>query len=418
MNSKIVIRLLSVCFLFCFTIDAELLAFPQHKISVAKSGTILVDGKPFFPIGSYYLPKSEHPYKELADAGFNLVQYSANQTELDRANKAGLMVWVPLGSYLDLSQNVEKNKENIRKAVKELKNNPALLAWESRDEPAWTWKNPSKPAVSLNGLVQGHLFLDGLDSNHPIWINHAPRNLVKTLIKFSRDADIISCDVYPIIPCGLKNMYAIQKDGYQGDLLNQTASAVGEYTKKMHRVAGENRSVWIVLQGFAWEDLRNPSEIDSSKILFPTYDQLRFMAYDAVINGANGILYWGTGFVPQPSRFWTDLTKVTKEISKISPVFLSTNLRNPLSLDYKELGYSMDDAVEMMIKKNNGKTFIIAANRSPHPAEVTFSGIKKLFQSKEGINVWNENRSLKIVGGKFDDWFEGYGVHVYTNAEN
>ncbi len=36
--------------------------------------TILVDGKRFFPIGIYYIPKSQEPFKELAEAGFNLVR--------------------------------------------------------------------------------------------------------------------------------------------------------------------------------------------------------------------------------------------------------------------------------------------------------------------------------------------------------
>ena len=46
----------------------------KQKISLDENKMILIDGKSFFPIGSYYLPKSEEPYVELAEAGFNLIR--------------------------------------------------------------------------------------------------------------------------------------------------------------------------------------------------------------------------------------------------------------------------------------------------------------------------------------------------------
>jgi len=375
---------------------------------------MFVNGRPFFPIGSYYVPRSENAYSELAEAGFNLIQCAPSKRELDMANDAGLMAWVVAAGDLDFSSDAEKHQENLRNLVMKFKDHPALLAWESRDEPAWTWKRPSEPAVPRKGLVAGHRFLRHIDPNHPIWVNHAPRNLARTLIGFSEGAQIISCDIYPVIPCGLKEMYAIE-NGFHGDLLNQTASSVGEYTRKMRRVAGKDRSVWMVLQAFAWEGLREPKDRDSAKIVFPTYSQLRFMAYDAIINGANGILFWGTEFVPCHSNLWDDLERVTKEISNISPVLLSTSLKNPLSVGYVELGYSMDNAVEMIVKRYNRKTYIITANRSPYPVKVTFSGAERLFAERE-IVVWGEGRKIKLLKGKFTDEFQGFGVHVYTNA--
>lgn len=385
----------------------------QPAISVARGGTIMVGGNPFFPIGSYHLPKSAQPYQELREAGFNLVQSPPTLEALDKAHKAGLMAWVTLAGDLDFSHEVEKHKANIRAAVNAVGNHPALLVWESRDEPAWTWKQPAKPAASADGLARGHQFLKSLDPNHPVWINHAPRNLVKTLVNFSRGVDIVSCDIYPIIPCGLQEMYAIQSDGTHGDLLNQTASAVGEYTDKMRRVAGPDRAVWMVLQGFAWEGAREPKKQDSTKILYPSYNETRFMAYDAVIHGANGILFWGTAYVPQPSEFWTNLKRVAKELSEMAPVFLAPTLKTSVNIEYAELGFSMDTAIETMIKNYNGKVYLITANISPYPARVTFSGLQRIKASKELV-VFHEQRTVIIEDGTFMDYFEGFGVHVYV----
>lgn len=393
------------------------LAEVQNNVRVAKGGTIVVRGEPFFPIGSYFLPKGADPYHRLAEAGFNLVQCPPTQKALDEAHAAGLKAWVSLAGSFDLSQNAEKGKTQIKEIVERVRDHPALLAWESRDEPAWTWKEPAKPAASADGLAQGHRFLKSLEPNHPIWINHAPRNLVKTLIDFSRGADIVSCDIYPIIPSGLREMYAIQPDGTHGDLLNQTASAVGEYTDKMRRVAGPNRSVWMVLQAFAWEGARDAKERDSTKILYPTYRELRLMAYDAVIHGANGILYWGTEYVPQPSGFWNDLTRVTRELSTMTPVFLSPSVKIVAHIDYSEVGFSMDNAIETLAKRYNGKIYLLTVNRSPYPARVTFSGLTD-FEATKTLEVLYENRSLRMDTGFFTDEFNGFDVHMYVGKEN
>ena len=76
----------------------------------------------------------------------------------------------------------------------------------------------------------------------------------------------------------------------------------------------------MVLQGFSWEMLRKEEERDATKILFPTLHQARFMAYNAIIHGANGIVYWGMSYTPQPSEFWTNLKKVTKEVGGLEEV--------------------------------------------------------------------------------------------------
>ncbi len=389
----------------------------QDNVRVAKEGTIVVRGEPFFPIGSYFLPKGASSYHQLGEAGFNLVQCPPTQKALDGAHAAGLKAWVNLAGSLDFSQDAEKEKAQIKETVERVGNHPALLVWESRDEPAWTWKEPANPAASADGLAQGHRFLKSLDPNHPVWINHAPRNLVKTLVKFSRGADIVSCDIYPIIPCGLREMYAIQPDGTHGDLLNQTASAVGEYTDKMRRVAGPDRSVWMVLQAFAWEGLRDAKEQDSTKILYPTYTELRFMAYDAVIRGANGILYWGLEYVPEHSSFWKDVARVTKELSIMTPVFLSPGVMVVPHVDYVEMGFSMDDAIETLVKRYNGKIYLIAANRSPYPVRVAFSGLTN-FEVAKTLEVLHEDRSVRVNNGSFSDDFNGFDVHIYVRKGN
>lgn len=373
---------------------------------LGSDNTILVDGERFFAIGIYSIPKGDEPFKELAEAGFNLVR-CGSKAEMEGAYKYGMKTWVALGDNLDLSKDTEKRKDWIREKVGDLKSHPALLAWESMDEPAWTWKNDAQPRASAEGLAQGHKFVKELDTEHLLWINHAPRNTEKTLARFSQNADIIACDVYPVIAKDIDadNTYAIMPNGKQTDLANQTISCIGEYVDKLIKAAGGNKAVWIVEQGFAWDDRQHPDNP-----FYPTYQEMRFMAYNAIIHGANGILYWGTHAMPQPSKHWSDLKKLSRELGDLADVLASVTIPNKVQMDYEEMGFSIDRGVEIMFKDHNGVKYMFAANTTVGPVKVAFSDLPSPVHS---IEVLFEGRKLDVSGGAFQDIFEPYGVHVY-----
>src|SRR6185437_5656717 len=96
-------------------------------------------------------------------------------------------------------------------------------------------------------------------------------------------ADVIGCDPYPVgVPItadeyslGLKlRMPALPF--YEPPLLR-----VPLWTRETERQVDHSRPVWMVLQLFRqWGK-------------FPTYDQMKSAAYSSIVNGANGILWWG-----------------------------------------------------------------------------------------------------------------------------
>ena len=367
---------------------------------LSPDNTILVDSARFFAIGIYHIPKSDEPFRELAEAGFNLV-HCGSKEELDGAQEHGLKAWVSLGGNLDFSKDTEARKQQIRTRIDELKDHPALLLWESMDEPAWTWKKPWEPRASAEGLAAGHKFVKEQDPGHLLWINHAPRNMWKTLAKFSQNVDIIACDVYPVIPEDLDadKTYAITPNGKQTDLADQTISCVGKYMDKLKKAAGQNRATWLVAQGYAWKDL-----------LYPTYRETRFMAYNAIIHGAKGILYWGTHSMPQPSEHWSNLKKVTRELGDLSAVLASSTIPHSISLDYEEMGFSIDSGVEILVKEHDGVAYMLTANTTVGKAKVTFSDLP--FPAAL-LDVLFEDRNLNVSENSFQDDFDPYEVHVY-----
>src|SRR5207302_1775143 len=64
---------------------------------------------------------------------------------------------------------------------------------------------------------------------------------------------------------------------------------VGDYTQWIRHAAGK-KPVWMTLQ-VAWSGVANKLNV----LRFPTFPQERFMTYEAIINGARGVNYFGGG---------------------------------------------------------------------------------------------------------------------------
>jgi len=371
-----------------------------------QDGMMLIDGKRTFIIGSYHLPKNENPYEELTANGYNLIYIPAKEQNLDLAKANGLKTWITTGYIKDSSS--EKDKNRISGIINKYKYHPALLLWEMVDEPAFNWSH-AEVSIHSEPLINTYNYIKTLDNEHPVYTNHGPVNLISTLKKYNPSTDVVACDIYPVIPHGIKPTYALYPDGIQGDLLNTYISQVGEYTDKMKKVVINSKPLFMVLQAFAWEMLKPEAERDSTKILYPTYAQTRFMAYNAIVHGANGVIYWGANFTPQPSDFMNNLNKVTSELSGMNDVLVSETVFPNIRKSYHELRYSVDTGVEIRVKKFNRSLYLLTVNSDKNPVRITFSGLKHFKNAK----VLQENRVLEISKGEMTDDYKPFDVHIY-----
>ncbi len=94
---------------------------------VDEDNTLLVEGKPFFPLGLYHVKPDD--YAEVAKLGINTVQYWTwdGKGGLDKARDHGLKAIFELN---------HKGDKIIRDVVRDYGDRPEILMWYGMDEPA------------------------------------------------------------------------------------------------------------------------------------------------------------------------------------------------------------------------------------------------------------------------------------------
>src|ERR687887_1702645 len=265
------------------------------------TGSLVVNGQKIFPLGlseappfGTTAPGGNDAWAEVASAGANFMrtgrndwslqqvdnQIAAERDRMDHAGAHNLLCWPRLteaAGNLPTTANSTAEQLLVR-IVNGLKDHPALGAWKGVDEPA----NPNRPApVPAAGMVRAYNRLKQLDPDHPVVITQAPLGPVADLVRYRPAFDITGADIYPVA----------YPPGEHSDLPNKDISVVGDVTKKMVQAAG-GKPVWMTLQ-IAWSGVLPRRQHPDLVPRFPTLLEERFMAYQAVIDGARGLIFFG-----------------------------------------------------------------------------------------------------------------------------
>lgn len=345
------------------------------------SGFLVRDGKTLFPLGSYEMPGDSRLLQEMAEAGFNLVR-CRDTRDLDQALAARIMGWVSLPLVIG-----PEGDDALRRIVKSARNHPALAVWEGPDEMVWNftansglyksgvypsadeWWRQTPTAVEYSetqarkiipGFRAGSRLVRDLDGNrHPIWMNEAARSDAKFIREYLDRVDFIGCDTYPI-----------------HDKRRQPTD-VGDYTQRYQRI-GRGKPVWMVLQGFSWHELKPPRD---ESLTYPTFVESRFMAYDSIVHGARGVIYWGTEFLPSRSAFRESLHALVSELSALQP-FLVAPDEPPVRLRLLDSGGAAAQGqrgVRFVVRRSGDDGLVVLVNEDAYPQmSVELTGLEAL----------------------------------------
>jgi hypothetical protein len=337
-----------------------------------------------------------YPKWDPADAA---QQIQAVQAELVAAASHGLRLWVGLYTVAnDLGQQVL-----LEQIVDALKGSPGLGAWKGADEPL----HGNVPAP---GLVAAHDFIRSHDPDHPLVLIQAPRAragpLTVALLKpYAAAADIHGVDIYPIS----------HPPGAHAGRPNKDISVVGDVTALVVQ-ATPVKEHWTTLQ-IAWSGVLPPAHVP----IFPTLHQQRFMAYQAIVAGARGLVFFGGDLIevmsPQDKAagwnwtYWhTVLKHVVQELN-------STAVGPILTAPPTTLAVKPDSAdIRIAAREANGFLHLITARRSATAnGPVRFSGLPAGIQEGQVLFEYDQAdfRTVEVARGVFTDPFAPHDVHVY-----
>ena len=373
-------RAISCLLLACAT-SSVVIAQTGSVVTVNADRVLMLNGRKVFPIGFFsgppingQTPSGGDALQELRDAGaliykmiqtgnWNSQMISDQQAALDWAAQHDMYCWVNLRELSYFSAGATNTSAMLRQVVDTFRNHRALGVWANQDEAWWG-------GVSVASLSNGYYLIKQEDTNHPVIQNHAPRGTVADLQPYNVAADILSLDIYPVTASGVAS---------NPPITNTQISQVGDWTQVLSQVANGQKEYWLIEQ-IAFSGTTPPART----LVFPTFTQSRFMAYQAIINGARGLMFFGGNVVATLNAtdapfgwdwtFWTNVLKPLVlelgDYGMLTNALVATNSTLPITMS----GTTAPD-LEFCVREVPPYIYILASKREGTNINVTFSGL-------------------------------------------
>jgi hypothetical protein len=302
------------------------------------TGTLLWQGKPFFPIGIYHVNHTAVEYRTLAENGFNMIQgmFPGNLDtfikSLDLALRYGIAVNVPL--YV--GGKVRENLENSLNTIKAAASHPAVFCWEILDEP-----DANRNASIRDQVPSVYRALKAAHSKQPIELTLCQDESLKF---WANHCDIVQIDRYPVPSKPLTDVY---------DFCRNAKAAMAPWQPL----------IFVVQCGWT-SDLKSQ----------PTFAQARAMVYLALIGGAKGISWYSRQekndedgkllWDLMTSPLWPRLKEINSEIQSLASLVLLgeevTGIRSSVS------------GVYTAGKRWQNKLYMLVSNPGKNPTDAVF----------------------------------------------
>ena len=305
---------------------------PKRHVHIDPYGRTIVNGKPFFPLGVFAGKVSGEKLETLADSPFNCVMSyeHLSRDEIDALYGKGIYTiynlcnaWV--GDKTNPTIRTKADEEPwIRSKVASLKDHPGLLAWYTNDE---------KPSSMRDQLIARRNLLERLDPGHPTW---SVLFQVLEMRSYFPTVDVIGSDPYPVPMYDLNtgfNYAKMTRDGTCG-----------------------MRAFWQVPQIFDWAIYGE----DHGSTAPPTLFEMRSLAWQSIVGGANGLVFFSFGRLYNKinghsfETRWPDVKYMGEEIRRYIPAMLSVEKTPVVS--------TPNPYVPVRTWRHEGKTYLLVVN--------------------------------------------------------
>lgn len=318
---------------------AHLKELPPRRVRIDAKQRMIVDGKPFFPLGMYTGSMNKETVAHYARSPFNCVGPYGTWTKemLDCYHRHGIRV---IYSLCHAPSREASYVPNLCKNVREFAaDHPAVIGWYICDEPT---------LGMLPGIVAWRKRIEEMDrGNHPIWGVLCTFTDTRHVL----DAfDVLGIDPYPV-PGSVARVTAACRDSVDGMF--------------------GTKAMWNVPQAFGWGWLgrrENKGQRAPNKV------EMANMTWQMIANGANGIVYYSYSQMKNTyediddhaDSYWLKVCAAAAEVRAYERVLLADG-------DAPTVASSSENLVCRSWRDEAGRTYVLAVNIAEKPlkADVT-----------------------------------------------
>lgn len=313
---------------------ARLCELPKRRARIDEKMRLIVDGKPFFPLGMYTGGMDTNKIARYVRSPFNCVgpYETMSKEKLDLYDSYGIKV------IYSLCYAPEREKSyfpHLRQRVSEYAaDHPAVIGWYICDEPT---------LGRLPGLLEWRREIEALDNGqHPIWGVIAQFSDTRHFIKVY---DVLGIDPYPV-PSPVAGVTRASREANDGMFGTQ--------------------AMWNVPQAFGWGWL---GRRETKGKRAPTKAELANMTWQMIAGGANGIIYYSYSQMKDTYEdiddhaacYFEKVCAAAAEVRAYERVLLSGG-------DAPKAKSSSGDVVCRSWRDDGGRTYLLVVNTLAAPA--------------------------------------------------
>ena len=388
--------------------------------------TILFNGKPTFPLVlspgpplGAQTPWGTDGLTETSSAGVNVYRTGTgglwSESDIDTAlawDQAAaarhVYTWPNLSGYSQAlpGSSADDGLANVVQTLTDDPSGSAIAFWKGSDEPWYSDIIPSALQFAYCRVTSrgDPSWCDGENPLDPsqLWVTiEAPRGTAADLAPYSSVTDVHGVDIYPVTLAHT----------------SPNLQAVGKWTATLSSIT-PLAPVWTTIQVCS----SGSTDKTTGNYVVPTFQQERYMAYDAILNGAKALTFFGGNNAGCFSgsdatygwnwSFWQSvLEPLVRQLSAASPI--GPALVNPARTPHVT---TRGSGTETMVKEGTSvdDLWLIAARNGAGTRTVTFKGLPRWTHR---ASVYTENRTVTASGGSLKDRFSQWDVHVYHFVE-
>ena len=375
----------------------------QGVVTVRDDGMLLVDGKPFFPIGVCHVRKcavNEQSYvKALSDlkaigcnSAATLMRYPSRGLEefLDACEETGMMAYIEGvdREYEGRKLRGEERAQEICKVADLCRDRGVVLNWVIGDDTA-DHRTPEE-------VMRDHLIIHAADPGlatssidvFPAENRHFP---------YAHACDTVVAELYPF-----------QSATPQPNELMKVLTSMNALQADIRRAGRTNQCVMGVFQVFkgykSWKRYPSPTDI-------------RAHVYAAIALGARGCKFYeyfsympwdNTVLISHPRRM-ADFASLTRELSSLTPLLTLRDAPRQPSVAIADDRDPKEVKLVRLLKDGPEGQLLVAVNISEDPLAVAFD----MGGPDGNWEVVSEGRDVAVVQGRLNDHFAPRSTHLY-----